>query len=487
MASAKSTGLTTTERLLAEFCDRSFLRLWSYANPFKDDKNELCDLLAVFGKHVFVFFDRENQLPDAPEKDPQVLWDRWKRNVIDRQVGTAHGAERYIRSGRAIFLDAKNISPFPLNIDRDQMMVHKIVVAHGAKEACQEFSEDNIYGSLGVSYGDSEEGLPFPFMVHIARSNPVHILDSHNLPIIFGELDTVTDFTTYLEAKEDAIARFDMLSYCGEEDLLAHYLVNFDKEKRRHFIGPRDPTINAVMIGEGEWFDFSRSDVYTKTKRAAEVSYIWDELIQRTCQNFLDGTLIGNADFFRGRSAIYEMAREPRFFRRALGEQIVRAINAFPDTPGRLMRNLSFFPSYQEGNGYVFLQLKADPAIRAEPNYRKMRQTALEIACGAAKNKMPDLKNVIGIAIDAPKFFQDNSEDFILMPCETWTDEMRARYEEANEGFQFLKSDALRAHRRTVTEFLPPEEEPNTGTKKTGRNEPCPCGSGRKYKKCHGA
>jgi preprotein translocase subunit SecA len=22
---------------------------------------------------------------------------------------------------------------------------------------------------------------------------------------------------------------------------------------------------------------------------------------------------------------------------------------------------------------------------------------------------------------------------------------------------------------------------------KTGRNDPCPCGSGKKYKKCHGA
>jgi preprotein translocase subunit SecA len=24
-------------------------------------------------------------------------------------------------------------------------------------------------------------------------------------------------------------------------------------------------------------------------------------------------------------------------------------------------------------------------------------------------------------------------------------------------------------------------------TKKVGRNEPCPCGSGKKYKHCHGA
>jgi uncharacterized protein YecA (UPF0149 family) len=26
-----------------------------------------------------------------------------------------------------------------------------------------------------------------------------------------------------------------------------------------------------------------------------------------------------------------------------------------------------------------------------------------------------------------------------------------------------------------------------TSEKTVGRNDPCPCGSGRKYKKCHGA
>ena len=43
--------------------------------------------------------------------------------------------------------------------------------------------------------------------------------------------------------------------------------------------------------------------------------YVWDELYPAwTCQNALDGALMGNADLFQGRSAIYEMAREPRFF-----------------------------------------------------------------------------------------------------------------------------------------------------------------------------
>jgi preprotein translocase subunit SecA len=34
---------------------------------------------------------------------------------------------------------------------------------------------------------------------------------------------------------------------------------------------------------------------------------------------------------------------------------------------------------------------------------------------------------------------------------------------------------------RTQGQLLP------AGWEKTGRNDPCPCGSGKKFKKCHGA
>ena len=73
MAITKSKGVTETERLLADLCDRTFLKLWSYPNPIKDDGHELCDLLAVFEKHVFIFFDRDKKLAHTSEKDPQVL------------------------------------------------------------------------------------------------------------------------------------------------------------------------------------------------------------------------------------------------------------------------------------------------------------------------------------------------------------------------------------------------------------------------------
>jgi hypothetical protein len=137
MVIVKSKGVTPTERLLADLCEKSFLKSWSYPNPVKDDRDELCDLLAVFENHVFIFFDRENRQLDNLSKDPLVNWNRWKKRVIDDQMRSAHGAERYIKSGRDIFLDKALEVPFPIDIDPEKMIIHKIIIAHGAKEACE--------------------------------------------------------------------------------------------------------------------------------------------------------------------------------------------------------------------------------------------------------------------------------------------------------------------------------------------------------------
>lgn len=483
-AGHKSAGVTNTERMLADFCERSFLKLWTYPNPYKDDGKELCDVLAVFCDHIFVFFDREKAYAETPDADPLIAWDRWKRRAIDRQIITAHGAERYLRSGRPIYLDAKQTVPFPLSVN-PAATVHKIVVAHGAKDACARSSEHNIYGSLAITYCDLDKGCaPRPFHVDLDRQDPVHLFDSHNLPIILGELDTISDFSRYLDEKVRAIRRFDVLAYCGEEDLLGHYLFNFDQATNVHRIGSDEP-VTAVMIGEGEWHGFVNSALYQNTKREDEVSYFWDELIQRTCQNLLDGTLGGNADLLRGQSAIVEMVKEPRFVRRALSSKIRENVINFPDTGG-LTRHVSLMPSFYPEVGYVFFQLRAPEAIRAQPDYLDKRRTLLEIACGAARNKLPHLHKVIGIGMDAPKFAGDtNSEDFILMPCEAWPDDVRDHYQALNEDWRFFETPQLQQYEQTVAQFVPPNEA--FVGKKVGRNEPCPCGSGKKYKKCHGA
>jgi hypothetical protein len=65
-----------------------------------------------------------------------------------------------------------------------------------------------------------------------------------------------------------------------------------------------------VIIGEGEWRDFVDTGPYRRRKVDNEISYIWDRLIQKTGQNTLNGTIGGNSDVFRGKSAIHEMAKD---------------------------------------------------------------------------------------------------------------------------------------------------------------------------------
>lgn len=476
----KSIGVTPTERLLAVLCEQSFLKLWSYPNPIKDDKDELCDLLAVFDNKVFIFFDRANRAFSKEDNAPLINWNRWKKKAIDSQIRTANGAERYIKSGRKIFLDGDLTTPFPFEIDPKKIVVHKIIIAHGAKQACENFSKDNIYGSLGIFYCVGEPDFPFPFMVHLDKNKPVHIFDSHNLPIVFSELDTFCDFTAYIEAKENAINTYDLLAYCGEEDLLAHYFSNFDEDLKKHFVGTSDHDINAIIIGEGEWKDFIELDIYKRKKETDKISYHWDRLLQITCQNTLDGTIGGDSPL-GGKSAIHEMAKEPRFHRRALSERMIDSIRNFPESQAKMMRNLSYMPSFYKNKGYVFLQLKVEDIKDYENEHRLVRQDMLKVACAAAKKRFDHLETIVGIAMDAPKYAKINSEDFLLMDCSNWTDEDSKHYEEAIDVLGFFKTGSVEIS--TVSEF-PINEKNQNKSMKIGRNDKCPCGSGKKYKKC---
>jgi preprotein translocase subunit SecA len=60
--------------------------------------------------------------------------------------------------------------------------------------------------------------------------------------------------------------------------------------------------------------------------------------------------------------------------------------------------------------------------------------------------------------------------------------------EQAKAKFTHAEASALAAD--PSEETPPPQPEPVATfvreTRKVGRNEPCPCGSGKKYKQCHG-
>lgn len=90
----KSHGLTASERLLANLCERSFLRLWTYPNLFKRAGKELSDLLVVFREEVIIFSDKSCAYPETG--NAQLDWQRWFRRAVAASAHQIHEAERWI-------------------------------------------------------------------------------------------------------------------------------------------------------------------------------------------------------------------------------------------------------------------------------------------------------------------------------------------------------------------------------------------------------
>ncbi len=451
----KSQGYTRTEKLLAELCEGTFLKLWSYPNPYTDGHKEICDLLVVFEDQVFIFFDREKILPPLTSDDLLIHWDRWKRTVIDKQIATCYGAERYIRSGRNVYLDKMGKTKFPIKYDKNNISIHKIIIAHGAEYACKEMSENNINGSLAISYCNNET-CDRPFFLILNKENPIHIFDSFNLPILLRELDTISDFCWYISEKENAIKKYDVLAYCGEEDLLANYYRNFDELNNKHYIGSME-NVNGIFLEEGLWEELIVNKQYVNKKKADQISYFWDELIQRTTKNALDGTLLGNADLFNGKSAILEMAKEPRFHRRFISDKMICSMRSFPKPSGAIIRKITFVPSFYRNKAYILLQLYIPSVFtKSFDEMREFRQQILAIACGVFKNKNPNYEHIIGIALFPPMYeeqIESNPEDFVYIECDKWSSEEEDYYDEQNKILRFFETENLREYKADSIEF----------------------------------
>jgi hypothetical protein len=459
MGIIKSQGQTPTEELLLRLCDSTFLKLWCYANPFKSDKQELCDLLAVFENHVFIFFDRASDKFKDSQKDIDLQWNRWEKEVIQKQITTAKGAYQYIlRCPDKIFLDRDATIHLPISISKQNIKIHTIIVAHGAKDACKNFSEDNIYGSLAIVYSEYLARNVTPFMIHLDKKFPIHVFDSHNLEIILNELDTFCDFSTYLDEKEKAIKHLDILTYCGEEDLLTAYF-KYGLGDDYSILNTEGKEEKGIGVKEGSWKYLVESSQYRTRKEDNKISYFWDSIVQEACQNGLDGSLSGNSDIFSCQNAVFEMAKEPRLFRRALSEHMINAIKKFPedqmqlaDDNSSLLRNISLMPSSYPDKTYIFLQLYY-PKITDYSEYRRERLKILKFACGAAKNKFSNLKKIVGIVMSPQKCADSNLKDFIWFDCKEWSNENSRYYAETNQSFKFFECDNFSYKLVTMNDF----------------------------------
>ena len=345
MVLRKSEGATNSERYLIEKCENTFLSLWSYPNPFTTEKKgkELCDVLAVFQNHIFIFSDKFCVWKG--DIDKRIAWNRWYRHAVEAGAKQILGAERYIKSNGEIFLDAKLTQRFPLPIEiTPTTRIHRIIVARGAKDACVDYFNGGT-GSLVVDtriegihhlYEVDRDGAPvdtdakpiFTIGLVMGRQNYFHVFDDYTLDHIMDELDTVSDFIDYLEQKEKLIEAGKDIIAEGEEEILGRHLSTIENEQHCCV------TISEFQNHQCFYFaDFWQNYLhnpnrYVKQKANAQ-SYIWDALLEKAFRGLMNGTLreMSHQDYVSQAALFFRFAKPNRVERRALAKAFVDSYN----------------------------------------------------------------------------------------------------------------------------------------------------------------
>ena len=443
----RSEGYTESEKYLATLADRSFLNLWSYPNPHRAQKlrgrgdgKELCDLLVVCDPHVLIFSEKNITWT---EKTLDVAWPRWCRRAIFDGANQLKGAERWINEfPDRIFLDKQCAVPFPLGFPPlDRRRIHRIVVARGAKDACCKYFGGGL-GTLIVRPNlrgpdhqtpSADNYAPFTIGDIDPEGDFIHVFDEVSLDIVMRELDTISDFTQYLD-KRTAFLRSGRLEVAhGEEDLLAFYAVRVNEEGDHDFTAPEGRSwsdIESVVIGPGNWAKYVNDPRYRAKKESDKISYAWDRLIETFTNHLLGGTTIvlpGHTySLTDSELAVRYMAMQDRFSRRGHSEAILDALQIGRSEQVFFRALLAPPESPRSETGFFFLTLKYQDWMDDEggyDRYREMRTFYLRTYAQALLIKHPYLRRIIGIAMEPPAQGKGTSEDIIYGAQTEWTDE----------------------------------------------------------------
>lgn len=290
----RSEGVTDAERYLKKLCDRSFLSMWSYAGVFNDrgTGQEFCDLLVVFIEHIIIFSDKDCEFPNTG--DIELDWKRWFKKAIKKSADQVYGAERWIlKHPNRLFLDQTCNIPFPIDLpSSDKAKVHRVIVAHSASARYAEIFGGS--GSLMINtnvVGDTE---PFTIGKVDSSKDFIHVFDDTTLNILLNTLDTISDFVAYLEKKEKFLNEQTKIVSTGEEELLADYLKNLNKDDEHDFVFKDDISKFHLLFldDEGTWEEFSQNPQRKAQIEANKISYAWDALIETFAKHALEGTAV---------------------------------------------------------------------------------------------------------------------------------------------------------------------------------------------------
>ena len=473
----KSPGQNKSEEYLAKLCDKTFLSLWSYPNLYRAKGKELSDLLVVFGNSILIFSDKTCEYPTTD--NPELNWSRWFRRAVAKSAKQLWRAEQWIKQHPdRVFLDKECSQGFPFDIDTTKARVHLILVARGVAEACRDFFGSGS-GSLMIRNdvkGVDKHSAPFVIGDIDPAKTFVHVLDDTTLDILMGALNTVSDFTSYLSKKEVLLRSGKNIFSTGEEDLLPYYMTKM-KGEEHDFDFPEDS--DGIGILEGEWERFCENPQRKAQLEEDKISYFWDVLIEQFNMHALSGTqyMVSAGGIKDSEKVMRFFASESRFKRRLLAKAILGLIEK---TPENICGRRFSIPLDEDGPYYVFVAFPRKKE-HTEKEYRAFRGEYLKVCCMVVRSVYPKAHDIIGFATEAGKSTEGRSEDAMYFDGRHWNDEMHKEAKELQEKLGILVEPTY--YKVHDTEF---PDIPDKQVSKVGRNKKCPCGSGIKYKKCHG-
>lgn len=393
-----ATGLTPSEKVVADLCERSFLKLWTHPNPIGKNGKELCDCLVVCDRHILIISVKEVEYQDTGDK---VGWERWHRAAVEKSVKQIWGAERWLRvADRVVRKDGRTVELPPAG----ERHFHRVTVSLGGR------------GEVPLRWGDFGHGF-------------VHLLDEYSLDKVLGELDTITDCVGYLRASEELFARGvrPVFAGAGVEDLLALYV----RRGASFGIVADDGRVpEVVVIDEGIWDALVRDPEYVARNADLKSSYGWDELIGHFADDLLtDGMFdIHSKAVTKNELALVAMALQPRAHRANLADKFLE----FLGPNGKSVSARVLVVAHET----AFLFLGGDHEDR------EYRARELALRCLVVRGRCDGyVTKVVGIATDKPKEGKSgHSSDIVYLDMPSWTAEDGAKVDGIQADLGYFKN-----------------------------------------------
>lgn len=416
----KSTGVTPSERRIAKLCDKTFLRLWSYANLYRQPEKELCDILAVFKNEYIIFSDKFVKFDNT--KSVKLAWDRWYRKSILESASQALGARRWLlKHSSSLFIDRACTQQFSLVAETPtEDHIHLVLIVHNIAEACQTHLKDRT--SLSIINQHSPSQI-FSINQFVFDGVFIHIFDGQSIELLLAELDTAQDFIAYLRERMRLLTSTDFQYARSEEELLTYYLSHCEGGKHSF------ASSGQINLKEERAQQYWTSSAYYEKTNEDRISYVWDSLIESITEDTKilrgqpDPTRIpineSNLSSFLGiELAMRVPAGESRFARRYLSKIL---LEFYELSRGNNKRARIVQSQEQSGVVYVFLVYRQKPGQPYEA-YRHERAIYLRDYCLAARSHFQDMTRWLGI-VSEPAGAPGSSLELLLIEQPSIDDE----------------------------------------------------------------